>query len=242
MNQHIEVLIAIQARSNSTRFPKKIYETIGKKRVLEHVIDKAKSAATHVMRYPKDRNLRANVAVLHPTNDQELISTFQNTDCLFVGGPENDVLTRYVNAQAQTNADYIVRITSDCPLVLDFVIVKHINAAIFGRYDYVSNIEEKCRTVADGFDCEVLSAQALKWLHENALDADDREHVTPAIRRLRPKHLKQAFVASKLDTSDMKMSLDTPEDLERIRKYYHESEYKMDMAAKIFGKSNIYEL
>lgn len=242
MTKPIEVLIAIQARSGSTRFPKKIFEYIGKKRVLDHVIDRAKSASNHVSRFPKDRSLRCSVAVLHPDHDQELVDTFRSSECLFIGGPENDVLSRYVKAQQMTEADYVVRLTADCPLILDFVIVKHINVATFNKKDYVSNVEESVRSAADGFDCEVISANALRWLDKNATSAEDREHVTSALRRERPRELSQGFVSFKFDSSAMKMSLDTPEDLAMIRKYYHEREHKMSQAERMFGKSSIFEL
>jgi hypothetical protein len=45
----------------------------------------------------------------------------------------------------------------------------------------------------------------------------------------------------KIDTADMKMSVDTPEDLERIRAYYHERQRKLDAARRLFGES-VYEL
>lgn len=238
----INVLIAIQARSNSTRFPRKIYEHIGRKRVLDHVIDRAKSAAQHVTRFPTNRDLKAHVAILHPETDHELVKTFLSSDCHFIGGPEHDVLARYIKAQEITQADYIVRLTSDCPLLLDFVIVKHINSATFKSLDYVSNVEESCRSAADGFDCEVMSAKAIAWLKENAIDPEDREHVTSMIRRVRPKELAQGFVSFKYDSSSEKMSLDTPEDLERIKRYYHQREHKLAHAERLFGKGNVFEL
>lgn len=241
MNSPIEVLIAIQARSNSTRFPKKIFEHIGDKRVLDHVIDQAKSAAEHVTRYTTKLKINCQVAVLHPANDNELIRSFRTSGAILIGGEEHDVLSRFVSAQSMTDADYVVRLTSDCPMMLDFVIAKHIHVAAFNSYDYVSNVDENCRFIADGFDCEVLSRKAIGWLDRFALSPSDKEHVTSAIRRLRPDSLSQAFISSKLDTSRMKMSVDTREDLDRIREYYHDREHKMTVAKRLFG-SSVYEL
>ena len=241
MTKPVEVLIAIQARSNSTRFPKKIYEYIGDKRVLDHVIDRAKSTADHIMRYTTKLKIKCQVAVLHPADDDELVRAFRSSGAILIGGPEEDVLSRYVTAQSMTDADYVVRLTSDCPLILDYVIAKHIHVAAFNRYDYVSNIEEKCRFVADGFDCEVMSRRALEWLDYEATDKFDREHVTTAIRRIRPPGLSQAFISMKIDTSNMKISVDTPEDLERMKEYYHSRQCKMDIARTLFG-SDVYEL
>ncbi len=241
----INVLIAIQARSNSTRFPKKIYELIGNKRVLEHVIDRAKSTAAHIERYTTKIKIKCEVAVLHPAHDTELVRTFNGCGAIMIGGDEQDVLSRFVEAQKMTDADYVVRLTSDCPLIMDFVIAKHIHVAAFNhpskQYDYISNIEEECRFVADGFDCEVMSRKALDWLDANATDEFEREHVSLAIRKRRPRELKQAFVSFKLDTSHMKMSVDTPDDLMRMRRYHHDREHKMAVAKQLFG-TDVYEL
>lgn len=242
MTKPLEVLIAIQARSNSTRLPKKIYETIGDRRVLDHVIDRAKSTAAHITKYTSKMKINCNVAVLHPDTDDELVKAFRGSGAILIAGSEQDVLSRYVHAQRLTDADYVVRLTSDCPLILDFVIAKHIHVAAFNQYDYVSNVEESCRLIADGFDCEVLSRKALEWLDLNAKSPEAREHVTQVLRKIRPPNLSQAFISMKMDTSDMKMSVDTPDDLSRMRDYYHKRLSKMDVARAMFGNGNVYEL
>lgn len=238
----VKVLIAIQARTNSTRFPQKIYQTVGKKMVLQHVIDQAKSAKLYVERSTHKKIIKCDIAVLHPTDDIQLITTFRNSGAQLIGGDEQDVLSRYVKAQKQTNADYIVRLTSDCPLILDFIISKHINVAVFNDLDYASNVEESVRLIFDGMDCEIMSRRALEWLNENADTDQFKEHVTQALRLRRPGHLKFGFVSSKLDSSGLKLSLDTKEDLERIRAYFHEREFKMNLALKTFGRKNVYEI
>ena len=236
------VLIAIQARCDSTRFPRKIFQMLGKKTILSHVVDQAKSAKSHVERPTHKMAVICGVAVLYPTKDIEIRDAFSNCGALMIDGDENDVLSRYVKAQEITQADYVVRLTSDCPLVLDFIISKHINVAVFNQLDYVSNVDEEVRLVFDGMDVEVLSKDALLYLSKNATSAHDKEHVTTALRRDRPKHLRFGFVSSKLDSSSMKLSLDTPEDLERIRAYYHGREGKLSLALKKYGRKMIFEI
>jgi spore coat polysaccharide biosynthesis protein SpsF len=239
----VRVLIAIQARSNSTRFPEKIFQTIGNKMVLQHVIDKAMSTKNHVERTSGGRRvIYCDVAVLYPMGDSQIFQTFRRNGIDFFAGSELDVLSRFCQACDHFDSDYVVRLTSDCPLMLDYVITKHINIAVHRALDYVSNVEETCRQVADGFDCEILSRRALEWLHDNAITDEDKEHVTTAIRRERPQELKQGFIAMKLDTSHMKMSLDTPEDLEVIRQYHAEREKKMIEATRLFGRTNVFEM
>lgn len=232
--QPIKVLIGIQARSTSKRFPRKIFETIGPERVLDHVVLRARSAANHIMRHYKKVEMAARVALLIPYADKELYNNFRYSDCMIIEGPEDDVLARFIEAQKITGADYIVRLTADCPLMMDYMISKHVSVAVMDDYDYVSNVEECCRTIADGFDVEVLSKSALDWLDQHATGIH-REHVTSLIRTERPEHIRQAIVMSKLDTTHMKMSIDTDQDLYAARKYYHEMERKKEAAQKLFG-------
>lgn len=238
----VNVLICIQARTNSTRFPQKIYQALGKKMVLQHVVDQALSSKLYVERSSHKRAIKCQVAVVHPENDIQLITTFKNCGAMLISGSESDVLSRYVKAQELLKSDYIVRLTSDCPLLLDFVISKHINTAVFNDLDYVSNVDESVRLVFDGMDAEILSAKALKYLEINAKTAHDKEHVTTLLRRDKPESLRFGFISSKLDSSSMKLSLDTPEDLERIRAYYHDREHKIALSHKIYGKRMVFEI
>lgn len=235
------VLIGIQARSTSTRFPGKIFEMIGEKMVIEHVIDAAKSARDYLQRFVKHINIQCHVVVLYPFGDKKILDV-KSSGVSFMEGDEQDVLSRYIRAAKAFNADYTIRLTSDCPMIMDFIINKHIRCAIFNELDYVSNIEEECRTVADGFDCECISKRAMDWLEIHAVKDFDREHVTTLIRSEKPKELLQGFILSKLDTTNMKLSLDTLNDLNVMRKYYHQREHKLEVARKIFGQRYIYEL
>jgi spore coat polysaccharide biosynthesis protein SpsF len=239
--EKVSVLIVIQARSNSTRFPQKIYQMIGKKMCLQHVIDQAKSAKLYVERSNHKKQINCDILVVHPENDSQVVTSFKS-HCNMLAGSELDVLSRYLKAYDLYKPDYIVRLTSDCPLILDFIISKHINTAILNDLDYVSNVEESCRTSFDGTDCEIMSAKAMEWLRENAKSRDDQEHVTLALRREKPRVLSQGFISFKLDSSNIKLSLDTEQDLQNIREYYHGRETKLINALRIFGKRGIFEL
>lgn len=241
----LEVLIAIQARSTSTRFPRKIFAPTAGKRMLDWVIDVSRDSATWVSRHSRTK-INCRVAVLYPTGDSDIVRAFKSDDVLFVDGDEHDVLSRYLKAQKQTDADYIVRLTSDCPLSLDYMISKHINLSTIYSYDYLNNSDEDFRFVADGYDVEVLSARALDWLSINATSPEDREHVTTAIKRVFPKQLAKAFVYAKVATMSKhlgpKMSVDTQEDLDRVNSYLHELEYWAKLAKLKYGDPHVYAL
>ncbi len=111
-------------------------------------------------------------------------------------GDEFDVLKRFYDCASHYWADTIVRITADCPLIDP----KIINSAI----DYYNNTGFPYVYFApvDGLDVEVFSYELLKEAHEKATLPDDREHVTPYMKRA------------------TKISVDTMEELERVRKIY----------------------
>lgn len=240
-----KVLIAIQARSNSTRFPQKIYQIIGRRMVIGHVVDAAKSAKIYVERSSHKKTIKAEVAIVYPKGDSQVVSSCRSICANLVESPTDDdsnVLARYIRAYKQFRSDYVVRLTSDCPLLLDFVISKAINVAVMNDLDYVSNVYEDIRFSFDGLDVEVVSKRAMEWLEENAREKKHLEHVTNLLREKMPAELTFGFITHKLDSSDMKLSLDTPEDLDRIRKYYHDREYKIGLAQSKFGKRSIYEI
>ena len=94
-------------------------------------------------------------------------------------GSEDDVLDRYIQVAESNQADVIVRITGDCPLVDSVLVDKCIEKFIQSDVDYCSNINPP--TFPDGFDVEVIKLSALKKSYENITSKFDREHVTTHI-------------------------------------------------------------
>lgn len=236
MSGYRNVWIGIQARSTSERFPRKVFELIGNKPMLQHVIDAAEKCASYMNRYEHSNMANVQVAVLIPEGD-EIKQTFGQR-AMLIEGPENDVLTRYYRLAEEKGADYVVRITADCPLIPPYVISKTIKLALHNGYDYVSNVDEKYRTAPDGMDCEVISRQMLAYAHAKATAQSDREHVTTFIRREPPTWAKMGAVIGFLDLSGVKMSVDTVEDLERVRTMYNRLFRSLSLAETAYGRAH----
>lgn len=232
------VLIAIQARSTSKRFPRKVFELIGGKPLLNHVIDSCDRAAKYMNNHMHSTRIMVKVALLIPFGD-DIGPAFRGR-AMIHEGPEHDVLARYASAVERFDADYIVRVTGDCPLIPSYLITKHIKTAKIGGYSYVSNVDEEARTAADGTDCEVISRDLMAWLSENAKDPKDREHVTTLARRSPPEWAKIAHVIGHLDLSSLKLSVDTPEDLERVREAYERVKTAQANAERLHGKASVH--
>jgi spore coat polysaccharide biosynthesis protein SpsF (cytidylyltransferase family) len=211
-----EVLIGIQARSTSTRFPGKCWEMIGGKTVTEHVLAACRSAAYHTNRFTRGHGINVNVALLIPLGDN-LGDEYRGRATVFEGDL-NDVLNRYVSAVSETASDYVVRVTGDCPLIPATVINKCISIAVKGNLDYFSNVHDKLRTAPDGWDCEVISKRLMEWLDENSKLPEEREHVTLRARTNPPDWARRGINIGHIDLSHIKISVDTPEDLSWVRK------------------------
>ena len=205
-----KVLIAIQARSNNTRLPGKCRMLVGGVPMLERVIREAKKSQNHIHTDPR-KNIGVEVCVLVPRADP--LAEEYRLHCPIIEGPEDDVLTRYHMALTTFNPDYIVRITADCPLIPPKTITAHIVRAVSNQLDYVSNCDPDTRTSADGHDVEVISRRLLEWVHKYAVTPYDREHVTPLIRKEKPDWATRKDIHEKIDYSQLKLSVDTEEDL-----------------------------
>lgn len=132
-------------------------------------------------------------------------------------GSEHDVLSRYADAARLHGADVVVRITSDCPLIDPALIDQVIAVYEEGGSDYVSNMQPP--TWPYGMAVEVFSAAALAQAHAEATQAAEREHVTPFLY-WHPERYRLRNVASPVDLSQHRWTVDTPEDFELVRRLF----------------------
>jgi spore coat polysaccharide biosynthesis protein SpsF len=214
------VLIGIQARSTSKRLPNKIHMRIGGKSILERVI----FSCTSTIRYLKNdlENFHAEIklCLLAPKGDPA-VAIYKN-QIPILEGDEFDVLSRYVQAAKDFDADFIVRITADCFFLPTHLISKHIKSALIKNRDYTTNVH--LRTYMEGLDVEVLSRRLLDWIDLNAETPYDREHVTTLIGPDKPFPFPDmngnkniCHVINYLDQSHIKTSIDTKEDFEKAK-------------------------
>lgn len=206
----MKVVAIIQARMGSTRLPGKVMKTI---------LDK------HVILWDVDRVSLSKlideivVAIPHRKENDVIVDTIKeyNDKIVTTRGSEDDVLDRYYNAAVQTNADVVVRITSDCPLI-DPVVVDHVIEQFLNNdCDYCSNLLQ--RTYPRGLDAEVFSFDALSKAWNESKKDYEREHVTPYITE-NPDKFKLLNASYDIDLSNLRWTLDTKEDFEFIDAVY----------------------
>jgi spore coat polysaccharide biosynthesis protein SpsF len=165
------------------------------------------------------------VATTDRPDDDRVAELAQRRGVNVFRGSEEDVLSRYTGCVREHDLDVVVRVTSDCPLIDGDVVAEGVIRfqqlrERHGDDVYLSNTLE--RTYPRGFDFEVFSASALHRADRDATTPSDREHVTPWLYSgaHRLPHLEQ--LRWPVDRSHYRVTLDTTEDLELIRRLIEE--------------------
>src|SRR5437762_1904022 len=127
----MKTIVILQARLGSTRLPAKVIADLSGKPLLARVVERALriSGVDQVV-----------LATTRLSEDRKLIAMANEWDLPSYAGSPEDVLDRYYQAARTFDADVIVRVTADCPL-LDPEVSGRV-VARFGRgdVDYASNI------------------------------------------------------------------------------------------------------
>ena len=203
----MKTVAIVQARMGSTRFPKKVMSLVTGAPLIELLlcrVSQAKSLTQIV------------VATSSDSRNDELVQYVQSLGYEVFRGSEDDVLDRYYQTAKTFEADVIVRITGDCPLI-DPTIVDEV-VCIFAEsgVDYASNTSPP--TYPDGLDTEVFTISSLAIAHDEATTTAQREHVTPFIKesgRFLTTNLRGAS-----DFSYLRWTVDEPVDLEVVRNVF----------------------
>jgi spore coat polysaccharide biosynthesis protein SpsF len=198
----------IQARMGSTRLPGKVLMDIGGRPMLERVVLRTGAASL------VDRVV---VATTSTSDDDAIVDLCRSIGAAWFRGSVDDVLDRYRNAAVAFDAETVVRITSDCPLIDPTVIGRVIGAFHSRGPDYASNCID--RTYPRGLDTEVFTRAALERAWCEASDPPERIHVTPYLYR-HPERFALLSVTAELVCEDLRWTVDTQLDLEVVRDIY----------------------
>lgn len=202
------VVAIVQARMRSSRLPGKVLMDIADQPMIARVLHRV-------------RAIRGVDAVVLATGaheaNQPLVEAGRVAGVSVFAGDEDDVLDRYYRAAQEHAADVVMRITADCPLLDPEVSGRVLTRYLAGDVDMASNVYPP--TFPDGLDTWVFSATALERAWCEARLRSEREHVTPYIA----KHadlFRLANVASPVDLSAHRWTVDEPVDLTFVRRVY----------------------
>jgi len=221
--------VMIQARTDSSRLPNKVLKTIEDKPLLWHVINRVKQI----------KNVDQIILITTKREiDKKLIGIANESKILSFQGDTLDVLNRHYQCALKFNADPIIRITSDCPLIDPLLVQEILEFFLSNDYDYVSNTI--IPTYPDGLDTEIFSFMSLKQAANQAKLKSEREHVTSYIKNNSEK-FKLYNYRSVQDYSKFRWTVDEKYDLDFVRQIYFEMRpkkiFSMDDILKIISKN-----
>jgi spore coat polysaccharide biosynthesis protein SpsF len=159
------------------------------------------------------------VATSTDASDDELAEIVKANGFDVVRGDLNDVLARFIKVIDLYQPETVVRLTADCPLISPKVIDQVVTRFQQGDCDYASNT--MTATYPDGLDVEVVKASVLQEVYGTSTDKNEREHVTLGVYR-QPDKYRIGNVAGDADLSNLRWTVDTPEDYAFVKAIYGE--------------------
>lgn len=203
----MKVVAIIQARMGSTRLPGKVLKDLAGETVLARVVN---------------RTCRARllnelvVATSVRSTDDAIVRECERLGVACFRGDETDVLDRYYRAAQHFQADVVVRITSDCPLIDPVLIDEHIRRLLdrWTQVDFVTNMAQP--TFPLGLAVEAMPGDVLIRMHRMSNTAQLREHVT-TLAYVEPGLFRIEHITHSQDLSHLRWTVDTSEDLELVR-------------------------
>lgn len=164
------IVIIVQARMGSTRFPGKMQAELCGHPLMEWVLRRCQASKL------------ATGTVLATTDlaeDDLLCTIAEPLGVPVFRGSSADVLDRYVQAASLHDADVVVRICGDRPLVAPEVIDQAIDFFRSEQPDLAFNhVARDGLHWPRGFGAEILSNDLLQWLGTHTTEQPHREHVT----------------------------------------------------------------
>ena len=167
----MKIVATIEARMTSSRLPGKPMMEVCGHPMLGHLVYRLKAV----------ESLDAIVLATTINQADDVMAQYASSIGIEVfRGDEDDVMGRVVNAGKSVDADVIVEITGDCPIIDPEIIEQAIRSYGENTYEYVGN--QHVRSYPDGMDVQVFALETLIRSEAMTDEPLDREHVTLHIR------------------------------------------------------------
>ncbi len=200
--------IVIQARMGSARLPGKSLAPIGGRSLLARVVE----------RLLHQGELPVVLATTTLLEDDMLCEEADRLGVTVVRGSADDVLGRYAFAASLLGAPAIIRATADNPAVDLDAPLRTLDILLRSGADYVVDYG-----LPLGGTVEAMTTAALVRAAALATEPYDREHVTPFVRRDGRSRAIDALAPTALRRPDLRFTVDTADDLDYMRRIYHEA-------------------
>lgn len=205
-----KVVAIVQARMGSSRLPGKVLMDVGEKPLLWHVMRRVKAASL------------VDETVLATADNEEnrpIVDFAKSYGLPCYAGSETDLLDRFYQPCKAHNADIVVRITADCPLVDPAIIDKTIDHFMANQDSVGYLYSNSAHDLPDGMDVEVFTMKTLETLWETVEGVFEREWFTTVMRD-QPERWRHGVLEHGIRCRSARLTVDYPEDMELVRQVF----------------------
>lgn len=210
-----DFVIIIQARTGSTRLPKKmVMDFLHDQTIPEVIVARLKLAFPEI------------ITVLATTSsqlDNDLAAKMEGKVDLVYRGDEEDVLERFLDVKEIVQAKAVIRVCADNPF-LDMSLLQELIQDWEDGMDYLAHrIEDKpSMKTAFGFFAEITTYEALEKVKSMTQESLYHEHVTNFVYE-NPNDFNVNWLPvekSISDNQDIRLTVDTENDFENAKKVF----------------------
>jgi spore coat polysaccharide biosynthesis protein SpsF len=203
----MKIVSTIEARMGSTRLPGKTLRKIMGKPMLELMIERVKKS-----------NLIEEIVIATSENPKddviEVLAKRLNVGCF--RGSEGDVLDRVLKAAKAYEADHIVELWGDCPLIDPEIIDELIKYYLDNDFDCVGTSLDK--TFPWGISALIFPTKILEKISQITQDPVDRENVSNYIYEHPDRYkIGQLPCPPELNHPEIRLTVDELDDFEVVK-------------------------
>lgn len=209
MNAKPSIGFILQARSDSSRLPGKIFMKVGGLSILEHIWNYWQDVAFDKIPI---------IATTYRPIDDELAELAESIGYKVYRGDCNDVFSRFKEIANLFDLDLLLRFTGDNPMIDSATVEKAIQRCLAEYKDGEAIfLSTRNSFMPIGMDIEIFSKPVLELIPK-PLGEYDAEHVTPWMYL--SAHIGRLNLENELPKNDFSVTVDTREDLNKLNEFY----------------------
>ncbi len=205
MQDQLQIVGVIQARMSSRRFPGKVLQPLNGMPLLNFLIKRIQQATSI------DQLIVATS--INPADD-EIVACVNETGIEVIRGPEDDVLTRYLQVLEKFPTQAVIRITADNPLSDPYLLDLNVRNFLKKHLDYAY-----MKNVPIGTACDLFCAPVLREIDKHTTNPYHREHINAYILDHPDSFCWEFFgqIPEQYRRPDLSVTVDTPEDFKWVQ-------------------------
>ena len=203
-----KICICVQARLSSKRLPEKVLKKVNELNLLELLASRLQKATNSSQIY---------ILTSNHSSDNKLVKFCENKGLKFFRGELHNVYKRFRDFLKLHNYQAIVRISADSPLLDHKILANMTNLFLKNDFDIVTNVFPK--TFPSGQSIEIIDRECFINLPSSKLNTTQKEHVTKYFYE-NDKLYKIYNVTCDYDHFNIKLSIDSPDDFDKLKKNF----------------------